>query len=228
MQRRLVRFSEWLETKIDSASDSWLALLRADWNQPGRYVKGILYKATTVNLVFLAVGTLLALIVVVNGNAQVTARGGTLECGTVFSPRETFESEGLQLAEALGYTYNGSGSGISQKIDCKNALSESSGPVYNYGMPAAVFLVGAGLIAFCRDPNEGYWAPLEKGSKPTTPSRGASAQRHSSQPGWYPDQSDPTLLRWFNGNDWTSATLPNVAGNSAIPENQSADTDKDG
>ena len=27
-------------------------------------------------------------------------------------------------------------------------------------------------------------------------------------PGWYPDQQDPTQNRWFNGSEWTSATLP--------------------
>lgn len=26
--------------------------------------------------------------------------------------------------------------------------------------------------------------------------------------GWYPDQQDPTLMRWFDGQVWTGATLP--------------------
>lgn len=26
--------------------------------------------------------------------------------------------------------------------------------------------------------------------------------------GWYPDQHDPSLVRWFNGTEWTPATLP--------------------
>ena len=28
-------------------------------------------------------------------------------------------------------------------------------------------------------------------------------------PGWYPDQNDPSLLRYFDGRIWTSATRPN-------------------
>lgn len=27
-------------------------------------------------------------------------------------------------------------------------------------------------------------------------------------PGWYPDQQDPSLVRWWDGQQWTSATLP--------------------
>ncbi|MFF2060027.1 MULTISPECIES: DUF2510 domain-containing protein [Actinomycetes] len=26
--------------------------------------------------------------------------------------------------------------------------------------------------------------------------------------GWYPDQQDPSQVRWFNGSEWTAATLP--------------------
>ena len=26
--------------------------------------------------------------------------------------------------------------------------------------------------------------------------------------GWYPDQQDPSQVRWFNGTEWTAATLP--------------------
>lgn len=27
-------------------------------------------------------------------------------------------------------------------------------------------------------------------------------------PGWYPDQNDPDLMRWFDGRNWTSGTAP--------------------
>ncbi|OBI95694.1 DUF2510 domain-containing protein [Mycobacterium asiaticum] len=30
----------------------------------------------------------------------------------------------------------------------------------------------------------------------------------ATAPGWYPDASDPTLLRYFDGRQWTSATRP--------------------
>lgn len=27
-------------------------------------------------------------------------------------------------------------------------------------------------------------------------------------PGWYPDNADPALLRWFDGHQWTAQTQP--------------------
>ncbi|MGW4769959.1 DUF2510 domain-containing protein [Nocardia sp. NPDC004278] len=27
-------------------------------------------------------------------------------------------------------------------------------------------------------------------------------------PGWYPDHSNPALLRWFDGYQWTNQTHP--------------------
>lgn len=30
----------------------------------------------------------------------------------------------------------------------------------------------------------------------------------SNGAGWYPDQVDPSLMRWWDGSQWTSATLP--------------------
>jgi ABC-type multidrug transport system permease subunit len=38
-------------------------------------------------------------------------------------------------------------------------------------------------------------------SPPSTPSMGLA-------PGWYPDQSDPNLMRYFDGRTWTSGTAP--------------------
>lgn len=45
------------------------------------------------------------------------------------------------------------------------------------------------------------------------PTSHVSSQRQSSQapglaPGWYPDQSDPNLRRYFDGRTWTSGTAP--------------------
>jgi hypothetical protein len=42
--------------------------------------------------------------------------------------------------------------------------------------------------------------PLPQATHPGQPSGMA--------PGWYPDQNDPKLMRWFDGQKWTSGTAP--------------------
>ncbi len=50
---------------------------------------------------------------------------------------------------------------------------------------------------------------------PPTPTVLSHPRAHASFPalpatsaGWYPDQTDPTRVRWFDGAGWTEATLP--------------------
>lgn len=44
----------------------------------------------------------------------------------------------------------------------------------------------------------------------TSPPRplGGPAARQGMAPGWYPDQQDPKLQRYFDGQNWTSGTAP--------------------
>lgn len=47
--------------------------------------------------------------------------------------------------------------------------------------------------------------PKRDGSEPRPLSAGISP---GMPPGWYPDQNDPNLLRYFDGRRWTSGTAP--------------------
>ena len=38
---------------------------------------------------------------------------------------------------------------------------------------------------------------------------------NQTAPGWYPDPSDPSRLRWHNGAQWTEATHPNAQPQAA-------------
>lgn len=42
--------------------------------------------------------------------------------------------------------------------------------------------------------------------------QGSAAQAVVIAPGWYPDNADPSLQRWWDGAQWTTHTAPGVAG----------------
>lgn len=54
------------------------------------------------------------------------------------------------------------------------------------------------------------WLLWRAGNKNTLPQPGPTVQSEPRvmAPGWYPDQVDPTLNRWWDGMQWASATLP--------------------
>ncbi|MDH6284941.1 DUF2510 domain-containing protein [Prescottella agglutinans] len=54
--------------------------------------------------------------------------------------------------------------------------------------------------------NPADWSESIIGS-PDAP-RVTGTQTHTLPAAWYPDQTDPTLVRWFDGRYWTDATLP--------------------
>jgi hypothetical protein len=45
-------------------------------------------------------------------------------------------------------------------------------------------------------------------SKPSSPSGQQAVMPPVTAPGWYPDQNDPNLVRYFDGRIWTSSTQP--------------------
>ena len=64
---------------------------------------------------------------------------------------------------------------------------------------------------------ENYWPPTGRTSWPLTRALVVKPAPLPSQrrapgvlmpAGWYPDQQDPSQVRWFNGSEWTAATLP--------------------
>ena len=40
---------------------------------------------------------------------------------------------------------------------------------------------------------------------------------HQVAPGWYPDNADPSLQRWWDGRDWTAHTAPTVSAMQPSP-----------
>lgn len=43
---------------------------------------------------------------------------------------------------------------------------------------------------------------------PTPPGAASPSQTAGLAPGWYPDQIDPKVQRYFDGRTWTSGTAP--------------------
>ncbi|QHE73674.1 DUF2510 domain-containing protein (plasmid) [Rhodococcus sp. ZPP] len=66
---------------------------------------------------------------------------------------------------------------------------------------AIVIGVGAVIVLAIR-------ALVRVGDKRPPPVQLVTPSTQGMTPGWYPDQRDPKLNRWYNGSEWTSATLP--------------------
>lgn len=49
---------------------------------------------------------------------------------------------------------------------------------------------------------------VQRTSKPPSAAPAAPMQRRGMAPGWYPDQQNPNLQRYFDGRNWTSGTAP--------------------
>ena len=43
------------------------------------------------------------------------------------------------------------------------------------------------------------------------------AQAHQTPPGWYPDNANPSIQRWWDGRDWTAHTTPTVVAPQPTP-----------
>lgn len=225
MGQRLQRFNEWADDLVvNGVSSSSFPLLRASWNQPGQWVRGVFYKATTVNLVFMAIGAWLLIAGIVLANSEV--RDGSVSCGTVFAPTESFTPEGEELADLLGYTYTGPDNDPGQVLQCAYALSDQEGRVFSRVLPGGAMFLIAGLIAFGRNPDEGPWAPLRRNARKLGDENLATSAVEGLRPGWYLDQADPALIRWFDGRRWTSATLPKGADGPTDSAHQAPDIDR--
>jgi hypothetical protein len=86
------------------------------------------------------------------------------------------------------------------------------GRVFGYGTVVVDAAgVSRGLVAM--DNPQAFVSAVYKrlDSSPTAPSvrpaqRQPSSPPNGLPPGWYPDQNDPSLLRYFDGHEWTSRT----------------------
>lgn len=75
-------------------------------------------------------------------------------------------------------------------------------------MASLLILIVVGLVGLCLV--GGLVAVLVRLTQSPKPQQTyvPHAWQPSSVPGWYPDQSDPNVLRYFDGQAWTSSTTP--------------------
>lgn len=128
-------------------------------------------------------------------------------------------------ADLLGYG-NDSYTGPSASALCTDALTTRRWMAWTAVLLGAV-AVGYGGVASRRVGSVSLAAAAElqtpaRHSSPLPPPPAPTARSypcdHASSPtppatsaGWYPDQTDPARVRWFDGAGWTEATLPRGA-----------------
>lgn len=186
-------------------------MLSEEWNRPGRYIQGPLYKASTLNLIGLLLGTFFAVISVFYSFSQVEAEsdsGNTLYCGSLAQPAPRQSADTSFHAELLGYQSRTASSAPENELECIFARSGNSGPAWVNGLIAAGLLGTAALFIFGRDPEKNVWGQLTRGQSARPYNIGQPPVASQQPAGWYPDQADPALVRWFDGKQWTPATLP--------------------
>lgn len=89
-------------------------------------------------------------------------------------------------------------------LDAGFSLAQSAGLVQvRPGLGLWLLTIGCGVAAI------GVLIPAFRYRLPPPAAAAASnAALTESRPGWYPDQSGGEVLRWFDGNRWTSDTRP--------------------
>ncbi|MGW5071650.1 DUF2510 domain-containing protein [Rhodococcus sp. NPDC004095] len=153
---------------------------------------------------------------------SVSHRGSDVGCGTALI-RDLVPAENYSIdrstegwARVLGYESRSPASDAWRPYTaCTDALTVRRW----IGWGSIVLGVGIATVAFVRRPSASVPAPeplVLQGSQAHPAGRHSVAparQATSLQPvggppsGWYPDQLDPTRLRWFDGVRWTEATL---------------------
>lgn len=136
---------------------------------------------------------------------SVSHSGSTVGCGTALI-RDTNPAENYLIghttegwAKVLGYeSRSASTSSWNPSAACTDALTLRRW----IGWVLIIGGVAAGAIAATR-------RPTTRPARPE-PTMTAPAARPTVGPaaGWYPDQTEPARLRWFDGTTWTDATLP--------------------
>lgn len=201
--------------QVGARSATTASPLASDWNRPGQFLGGPFHKWSTVNLVSGALGILFLIAFISAYFAPVSTTGVSgedLDCGSPAS-RNYITSQPSLHSEILGfYDINASERGARNNSRCFDAIEERRAVVPPTGLLGAGLLLGSTLFGALRDSKSTPWGALEK--KPTLVladklQSGTGVRRSSVSPaGWYPDQVDPALVRWFDGTNWTGATLP--------------------
>lgn len=185
-------------------------LLNGQWNRPGRFIRGPLYKWSMVNILSVLVGMYFLVGTVLAATYQTESYGGRIsgqsypiECGSVIAPRDGESARRGQFApdRVLGQWEN-----EWNAERCKNERSTMIEIVLGYGVLATLFIAGGAIAAIRRDPKNSTWGPLSRQRIPTPKRRTTVTAQMNA--GWYPDQNNPDVVRWFNGTNWTDATLP--------------------
>jgi hypothetical protein len=148
--------------------------------------------------------------------ARASVDGEKITCGSSFSRNNTAAENHMISRSAdeitdrlLGYKYR------SRTTD--NAFDECSDSITKrrlIGWPLAIS--GIALVAYVLLTKRGRTRKPPLAEADTTAGAGG-ADTATLLPGWYPDQTDPALLRWFDGSLWTEATLRKQPGQSASP-----------
>ncbi|MCJ0907094.1 DUF2510 domain-containing protein [Rhodococcus sp. ARC_M6] len=152
----------------------------------------------------------------------------TVNCGAPFSRDNAEANDDDELFDSYNKALGRSTSrpfADSAYTKCTNALS------LRHGIGWPLMLIGAGgsvygFLAWNRTRPRRIAAPHTATANEHMQYQPLTAPQHQPQSrarpvssvgaGWYPDQVDPTRVRWFDGEEWTEATLARTDGSPNI------------
>lgn len=200
------------------AGDNLTFGLKASWNRPGKFFSGRLHRWSTVNLTAGALGIFLILVSICLAVVPVTAPddyGRPLKCGSMLFAADKQVNGRSPHAEILGYQSLGEGEhSPSNELSCIYARAQKRGPSFVTGLIGTGLLVGATAFVQIRNSRNSHKRQVRgPGSSVLDGASDGGLENFKAPPGWYPDQQDPSMERWFNGSNWTRGTREAGTGN---------------